>query len=500
MTKWDLEQAFGNVDLRYVKSIRVFLKDLPSWRYIMKKSVKFAVTTAAVVLTIGFIAAVMFLQSGPKTADAPAAGSSGASEKKVLRVVTDLNKNWSGGWDIPLNKERADYDFQAILDYFGGLPDGIEAELEVLPTDEVELNTRLTRMKTEILAGGGPDVFLLSCDWPTTHWVNQERLFPNPEKAMYSDFFLPLDEYIENARFMEWEKLTPVIMDAGRTEEGQLLLPFSYQCEIIQAMEHIPEEELPKNWDEAVTSDNLMFQKGYACAAGYAFSSVFPKVVDNRTGKLLITEEELLARVKQSLSCPYLKSEVPAQAIDLFYSNMNSEGEEYSKEELENITFFPLRNTEGGVAAHIAYYGAVNRNTEYPQAAFDILDMFLSKQVQKRDFVGRTEGDPTDGRGHIYLFSNLHSVPVHEDLLMNSLNSADGFSMSPENFEIFCELRSQITTAYFPSVIDRAIGEMYDSCYDNDDGQFTYKVRSDEEVEKIVSDTYDKIGLMLGES
>lgn len=428
---------------------------------------------------------------------APAGCEAESASAEKLWVLTDLGWKWTNGGETEMSEDNANRDFQAILKYFGGLPEGMEAELEILPVEEADLDARLTRIKTEILAGGGPDVFLLSCDYAL--WNGRvEKLFPNPEKAMYSGFFLPLDDYIENARFLEWEKLTPAIMGAGRAEEGQLLLPFRYECNAIKLPKTALEGEPPANWDEAVSGDNQSIRKGYGLSASGTFPNVFPKIADNKTEELLVTEEELLRRVKQSLSCPDPSSEYPAAALPLLPIMNPETGEDYWETELDSSVFLPMRNTEGGVTAYITYYGAVNRNTEHPQAAFDILDMFLSKQVLREESFGQVLGSQDITRRRIYLFSNLNGTPVHEDLLSPG-NSVEEESLSAEGFQALSQARSQITTAYFPSTIDIAVNEMYSSCYTftND---FHREIKSDEEIEKLVSQTYDSIWMMLGES
>lgn len=416
------------------------------------------------------------------------------AQTKKLWVVTDLGYEWSLAGKLDLNQERADRDFQAILDYFGGLPEDMEVELEILPVKDEDLNARLTRLKTEILAGGGPDVFLLTCDDTGYSVLNQERLFPNPEKAMYAGFFLPLDEYIENARFMEWDKLTPVVMSAGRTEEGQMILPFCYDAGVMSMKKEFLGEKPPANWDEAVDGGNPVYQKGYAWLADWALAHVFPKVVDNRREELLISKEELLHRVNQVLSCPGPWSDYPVEVSFLFPNSLNSDFDPVWETDLENTVFLPMRNTDGGYTAHITYYGAVNRNTEFPQEAFTVLDMFLSKQVLKREAFGGVVGDPRRDGG-IYLFSNFGTVPVHEDLLLGRENSVEGVVCSEEAFRNFDSLRREITDVYFPSDIEKTVGETLDACYID----YRYP-KSKEEVEKLVFEAYDRIWMMLGES
>lgn len=84
-------------------------------------------------------------------------------------------------------------------------------------------DNELTRVRTEIMAGEGPDVFITTCQ---PEYV--DPVFKYPDQVMSRRTFLPLDDYIKNAQFMEWEKLTPVVMEAGKTGEGQMALPLTY--------------------------------------------------------------------------------------------------------------------------------------------------------------------------------------------------------------------------------------------------------------------------------
>lgn len=78
------------------------------------------------------------------------------------------------------------------------------------------------------MSGGGPDVFITQCvgDFSNTQIGNP--IFAMPEKAMELGLFLPLDEYIENAKYSEWDKFTKSVMDSGKNEEGQQLIPLTY--------------------------------------------------------------------------------------------------------------------------------------------------------------------------------------------------------------------------------------------------------------------------------
>ncbi|MCH5353427.1 MAG: hypothetical protein J1E06_08170 [Acutalibacter sp.] len=157
----------------------------------------------------------------------PSVGSlSEPGGEKVIRLVTDLGKNTEVHGIAP-DTYSAQYALEQSLAELGELPEGYRVEVEVLPTDEAEYQSRLTRLRTEIMSGQGPDIYVLSVD-ETFWWDAQERLFPDPNKAMMDGYFLKLDDYVKNAEFMELEAMNPVVMDAGCTEDGRFILPMRY--------------------------------------------------------------------------------------------------------------------------------------------------------------------------------------------------------------------------------------------------------------------------------
>lgn len=416
----------------------------------------------------------------------------GQEEPQKLWVLTDLDYWWTSGGEAPSGAEGAQQDFQEILAYFHGLPEDMEVELEVLPVEEDALNARLSRIRTEILAGGGPDVFLLSCDLPENLWMSQERLFPNVEHALYGDFFLPLDPHLEKAQFLEWEKLTPAVMEAGRTEEGQLVLPMAYNGTLIKTSQAIPPEDLPQTWEEGITSQNPVIREGYAWAARQAFPSLFSAVADAKREELLLTPEELGLRVRQvwENADPLQQTGTPVRVLRYYPQEFDLlSGEELWLSLEDSDTLFPLRNTQGGVSVYITLYGAVNRNTSLPQEAFTVLDMLLSREALSGECFWRSDGNKR-GFGIYLLGSSKRGVPVHEELFHGESNSVNYFFLDDPAFQRFSSARQEITTAYFPSNVDLALCRAFEE----------WSATPPAERETLVRDAYNRVWMMLGES
>ena len=80
----------------------------------------------------------------------------------ILRVVTDIDCR-SKMMGRSSQASQGKQIFQTILKHFGGVPSSMEVELNVLPMDEGgAYDSELTHIRTELAAGAGPDVFLMS--------------------------------------------------------------------------------------------------------------------------------------------------------------------------------------------------------------------------------------------------------------------------------------------------------------------------------------------------
>lgn len=82
-----------------------------------------------------------------------------------------------------------------LVDTWKQLNGEMKTELIVIPSDASTAEIKIQKLRTEIMSGSGPDVFILQCAHPNAA-EEQQVLFSNPEKMMYSEVFLPLDEYM----------------------------------------------------------------------------------------------------------------------------------------------------------------------------------------------------------------------------------------------------------------------------------------------------------------
>lgn len=185
-------------------------------------------------------------------------------EERVIHLVTDLGKNAEFWTDIEDDTAGAQNAIEQALKFIGNLPAGYKVAVEVLPTNEADYQSRLTNLRTEIMAGGGPDIFVLSTD-DYGKMDSQKRLFPNPQKAMADGFFLPLDDYLRNAQYMELDKMNPTVTKAGCYENTQMVLPIRYSYGAAKINSNLPDPEA--GWNEVMNSNDETMKSVYARAA-----------------------------------------------------------------------------------------------------------------------------------------------------------------------------------------------------------------------------------------
>ncbi len=468
------------------------------------------------------------------------------AEEKPLRVLLDVPQHF-------LLCQAHQVNLRGYLKYLYG-ESFADTKLEYLPWDKTERELRIKQLRVEMMAGGGPDVFLMFSYPPSGDGTYPEHLFLDPRKAMERGLFYPLDQYIPTAQSFHPELFLEPALKAGRTEEGQMILPIALTFPVM-IYQKDPED----------------LEKAKECAFGGTasthFSHLLGELADYSNQKLLFTKEELLETTKRALAAEQLapveewySCTLEKESLQLnvrkspLEGNLEGVGEAYyspqktggllSVQSLERqaMAFWgpddcyaywaahngepgfgdfgmrlpedrvppypgpqeiaPVYNMRNGVTAEITAYICVNRNTKRPDDAFKVVDFMYNLKMQNQD--GETEGF-----GHDYIFDVFPAcwgLPARNDLLKNH-NSGVAWheyigssnpdylpETDPEGaeklFSVYTNLRDEITTARFYGSLDEELQNMFNQCREAD---------SDEEIEKLVSRAYETMTIMLGE-
>ena len=418
--------------------------------------------------------------------------------EKVIHILTDLGINTEL---VNLSVLSSSFDAQGAIDISMRvlnvkLPEGFSVEVEVMPTDKDEYQARLTRLRTEIMAGKGPDIYVLSTSNLIGPMVSPwECIFPDTEKAMLDGRFLKLDDYMDKAELMEFGDMNPTIMEAGCTPEGRFVLPMAYTFSAARITE--PVNDTGTGWFDVMHGDDDALKNFYAIATNRKFRGIFPHLVDYKTESLLFTEEELYDAVSTIMSViPFFYEENPREEtirnirVKMYFAPNNGWSDElngWSAEPKDGAVYLPMRNRDGGVTADVTSYIAIDRNTPYPDEAFQLVDMMMSKKFQSGELGGYMQ------TGLILpVFSWSDGIPVYDDFLQRTQPVHYNQYLADSMFPIWCELRDQITDARIVSNLDNDLYTLFMRARENG-------MTPGDELRQYVAEKYRDMAKTAGE-
>lgn len=374
-----------------------------------------------------------------------------------------------------------------------------EVEFEYLPKDGEDRAAALTHIQTEVMTEKGPDLFICACSRPQKE---EQALFRFPTQIMDRKLFLPLDGLIEDAKFTDFDRLAPIIMDQGRNDEGQQIIPLAFTMPMTVFRKSDVQHEHSKTMTRAdmLSGNNYLLKSAIVEGTSAFISTGFKELANYEDETLSFSEEELLDYLMKYYELSYSEDqpEVPDHfTTDLatgFIDSIATDNMHMDKEHhggLRNndeFTMVPVYANDGGYVAYITSFAAINRNTKKPQEAFLLLDYLLS---------------PSGARSELYGYLTYYiGMPVNMDVGTRETPISDvvgaPWCLSEENYQEYCRLRDNISAARFSTPLEDEIMEAY-----LDIGRSYYKKsqgESAEEPEKIISDAYRVMKMELAES
>lgn len=385
-----------------------------------------------------------------------------------------------------------EYEVRKLVEAWQTMNDGIETEMIVVPSDDTLAETKITELRTEIMSGGGPDVFIMPCD-ENTEKEDAPELFPNPEKAMYSDLFLPLDDYISDAQYMDPDGWNQTIMDSGKTEEGQVLLPLTYRyyAYVFRTADLENPENLPESWEELISDPDPMFGEFMSYEARELLPYTFGKLADYQEEKLLFSEEELQERVDEAFTWKDKTATYQMETQPIAQGKVEKafcEAVDYAATEEE--TAIALPNDQGGITAYVTVYAAINRNTEKPDQAFSLLDFLFSDEIMTGD--GFPGEDPLTGIG-----KGCNPPDNFNGGISVNLKAAQKMSRNQVTKDLLEQMDRRINEVRYYSNLENEIYWMVYKCLARD--KDSAPPLSAEERREVIHRTYEEMEMQMAE-
>ena len=344
------------------------------------------------------------------------------TEERTLWIVTEESVADGMNWQAK----------NSIKDFEKANPD-VKVELEILPNEKEhaqEREIRLKKIRSDILAGQGPDIYLL----PNSTFASNP-LFEDVQQSMYNGVFADISAYYDADDGLGKEELVTEVMDGGVVDGARYVLPLYYTFPVLYT-----ERQLMTSLglDLEASSSNIYSLLGALTsaydtkwnwapsAAGYSgYAPYLPQMIDYASGKVLVGEEEFSNFLS---SCCSLYSDALVSGFGMStYINTGRVFEEenpiymgwaqnaaafsaISKVSNQDLVAIPIRAADGDLVACVTYYGAVGNGCSDPELAYQLLREFLTEDVQfekerlsQSKFTAQTaaSGLPVRSRGNV---------------------------------------------------------------------------------------------------
>lgn len=282
------------------------------------------------------------------------------------------------------------------------------------------------RLRTELMAGKGPDVLLL----PTQgYWepLNGEHsvgvtLIRDVNQAMRNGIFYDITEFYDADEELNKDSFVPAVMEAGVVDGKRYVLPLRYNMlaayvDLEMFAEtglstDIFEKDIIGFWN-ALTEhgDGLTASSALIRSGRHSELNLIGDLIDYDKQEVLLTKEELVTYLKAQQDFLVTRGLNPVSVQSLLHNyypvspQANPYGEPATWMGTDNcmnvgqlayaihnaviaeaegieLGMFPLRSTDGSVTADITFFGAVSGGCKNPELAYEFLRYFLTEESQ----------------------------------------------------------------------------------------------------------------------
>ena len=223
-------------------------------------------------------------------------------DSSTLWVITELTTS-----------DSFNYQIEKAVESFEAEHEGITIQVDILPTDESEREIYLKQLRTQIMAGDGPDVYILPTDnvlkvdsktkfsqKVLTSQIEIDPLFQDVTQAMYSGVFADIGSFYDADTDLNTEALQQDVMDAGVIGGCRYVLPLRYNMPVLLTE--------PANYDDiGITQEQI--DSGITALAAYAIetkdammaaglrmpddTTLLSRLFDYEKGEMVITQQEI---------------------------------------------------------------------------------------------------------------------------------------------------------------------------------------------------------------
>lgn len=366
---------------------------------------------------------------------ASCASSSRSSENKAAENTRNRPK-----MVIAISELQEDFYQEAVAAYCRLHPE-TEVEIEVVPwidntpTEKTEKDSKAIKdMQVQIMAGKGPDVFLLD---------ESNELLPDMVKNSYNGVFLDLNTVMDNLKSLP---LNQVVRKAGELDGKQYFLPLGYTLTGIAATEDMLEGWKPSSSqpDEFLNeAASHMGVKGFPREPWLReyIPGLFGTPVLDYGEKSITFSRDFMDLTELLADGAEFTDENAPELPDImnvgdYRSSTFEKLVERSFASGTDVKFLPFPNGERGTNAQVNIFAAVRANSAYASQAGEFLAFLLSDEIQ-----GSTDG--------------FTAIPVNNNAVVPAYQYRFTFGIeeyekkAAKKAEELFQITQQVTTARF---------------------------------------------------
>lgn len=279
----------------------------------------------------------------------------------------------------------------------------VTIEVESIPTALEERDIFLERVRSQIMAGEGPDVYLMS--WYTP-------LFSDVEHSMHNGAFQDISAYYNADDELPKDRMSQSIMESGVLDGKRYVLPLNFNVPVLyvdkQQVENAGLDVNTLGTGLSGLSDVVKALGSEALIAEpamlyYYLPNMFSSLIDYKEEKAVWDKKELVVFLNDYRA---LMTEINAADIPYALGNMGthiSNGDYWAqnghcvymgtltelvdnlrlaKAEETDLAIIPIRTASGAISANVTNYGAIGAGTGSPKLAYEFLRNFLLEENQ----------------------------------------------------------------------------------------------------------------------
>lgn len=291
-----------------------------------------------------------------------------------------------------------------IEDFQKANPD-VKVTLEILPDEKdqpQEREIRLKKIRSQILAGQGPDIYLL----PNSTFAS-DPLFEDVQQSMHNGVFADISTYYDADESLGKEELVTEVMDGGVVEGERYVLPLYYTFPVLYTERQLmtaldldleaAASDIYCLFDELASAYDTKWNWSPSIAGCSGCAPYLPQMIDYASGKVLIDEAQMSAFLTAysnlhsnalvgglGMTSYFSKGTVftEEEPISMSWAHSALALSAVSKVANQDLVAIPIPAADGDLVACVTYYGAIGNGCSNPELAYGLLREFLTENVQ----------------------------------------------------------------------------------------------------------------------